>query len=163
MAPDNSETVYVRLSLPLKAKLRRLAEARGLQDSPYLRQLIEQQPDPLTKEHHMPAAIANLDVAEVANRLRSTIDEKNAERRAEGVEDGIEWAKEYATADELAKLADGESEGLNPTSESLLAFKSAQLGQDVISVDVDVEEDWPYWDGFMRGAMQVWEAVYHLV
>jgi hypothetical protein len=163
MAPDNSETVYVRLSAPLKEKLRRLAEARGLQDSPYLRQLIEQQPDPLTQERHVTAAVSNLDISAIAARLRATVDEKDAERRAEGREDGIEWAKDYATADELANLADGGADGLRPTSESLLAFKSAQLGQDVISVEVDVEEDAAYWDGFMAGAMQVWEAVYHLV
>lgn len=96
----------------------------------------------------------------VADRLRSTIDAQDVRRRKEGLDDGIEWARMYATADELSQLANGDSDALHSTSETLVAFKSAQLGQDVISVDVRAEEDWPYWESFMLGAARVWDAVH---
>lgn len=111
----------------------------------------------------MTPAVANLDLAAVAARLRSTVDAREKSERERGRRDGIDWAKDHATADDLANLADGESDGLNPHSPSLIEFTSAQLGQNLVSVDVDAEVDEAYWGGFMAGAMQVWEAVYHLV
>lgn len=103
------------------------------------------------------------DLEAVARRLRGTVDADKQARLAEGREDGIVWAKEYASVRDLAQLADGESDGIHPQSLSLIAFKSAQVGQAVISVDIDLDDDEAYWDGFMRGAMEVWEAVYDRV
>lgn len=103
------------------------------------------------------------DLDAVADRLRGTVDLANHGKRVEGRRDGIIWAKEYASVRDLTRLADGESDGIHPQSPSLLAFKSAQTGQNVVSVDIDLDDDEPYWDGFMAGAMEVWEAVYDRV
>ena len=45
------------------------------------------------------------DLHAVAERLRSTIDPSAHDRRDRGLRHGITWAKEYATAGELAQLA----------------------------------------------------------
>lgn len=105
----------------------------------------------------------NIDVGRVAARLRATVDAADQAERDRGRYDGIAWATDHATADDLAKLADGESDGLDPHSPSLIEFMSASLGQNLVEVNVDAEDQEAYWDGFMAGAMQVWEAVYHLV
>lgn len=43
---EKTNVVYVRLPDALKDKLRRLAEVQGLGDAPYIRALIEAQPEP---------------------------------------------------------------------------------------------------------------------
>lgn len=106
------------------------------------------------------------DLDAVVERLRGTVDAENAEKaaqKAEGREDGITWAKEYATVGDLEGLADGEADGLHPHSPTLRDFFRARKGWTPITlsspVPVDVVEDEEYWDGFMIGAIQVWEAV----
>lgn len=98
------------------------------------------------------------DLDAIAARLRGTLNEETTARYQEAVEDGWAWAKEYATASDLKELAD-DPNYLHPQLPSLIDFHSAKTGQDVISVDVHDAEERLYWDGFVDGAVSLWDAV----
>jgi post-segregation antitoxin (ccd killing protein) len=93
----------------------------------------------------------------VAERLRGTIDEEERQHREEGREDGIAWAREYATARELEDMASYDGSGGAFQDHSLVDFLSSKDGQNYVSIRVEIED--PYWGGFIDGAGEVWEAV----
>lgn len=98
------------------------------------------------------------DIDAVTARLRGTVDDDERKLREEGRQDGIEWAKKYATANELEHMAsyDG-SGGRFERDHSLVTFRSDKDNQHIISVGLEVEE--PYGDGFVEGAGEIWDAV----
>jgi post-segregation antitoxin (ccd killing protein) len=103
---------------------------------------------------------ATTDLAAVAERLNATIDGEDAVSYQEGREDGIEWAREHATASELRWLVTKFEPGSGSDFQgdhSLIAFESAKHGKNVISVRH--EEGNPYWHGFIDGAREVLNAV----
>ncbi len=101
---------------------------------------------------------ASKDLRAVAERLRNTIDEEDRGMRQEGYNDGVAWAREYATADELQYVA----QDFDPDRDrfdgdhSIVAFVAARDGENVISVGA---EPGPYWDGFADGAREVFGQV----
>lgn len=100
------------------------------------------------------------DLDEVAERLRGTVDATFKAKFANGRDDGIAWAKHYATVDDLTRLASEGVAALGPASPSLVEFVSATRGQRVTSVDIVVSA---YWDGFAAGAVEVWKVVHRLM
>lgn len=102
------------------------------------------------------------DIDAVAERLRSTIDQTAKHQYEGGWRDGVLWAKQYATAGELAGLAtlDTRAVHLEPPH-SLIDFSSSREGQKLIGVTVFTED--PYWNGFTKGVGEVWQAVQPLL
>jgi post-segregation antitoxin (ccd killing protein) len=101
---------------------------------------------------------ATSDIEKVAARLNTTIDEEEAELRDYGRKDGIEWARESATASELRIVVE---EGQAPESawESIRSGVEAYEGRPLI----DWSDGTPYWRGFCAGAAEVWVAVLPLL
>jgi hypothetical protein len=95
----------------------------------------------------------------VAARLRGTVDEEEDQQRQEGREDGVQWAREYATAKELRDMAGdflpGEG-GDFDAPHTIVEFFSTKDGVNLISVR---HQDDAYWRGFVDGAEEVFEAV----
>jgi post-segregation antitoxin (ccd killing protein) len=102
----------------------------------------------------------------VAARLRSTIDEEDTQKRAEGHEDGVTWAREWATARELEEIA-GPWDGtmVFDGDHTLVGFMSAKNGQNYVEIRIDNDDPATnsYWDGFSDGATEVYEAVQPLL
>lgn len=104
------------------------------------------------------------DIEAVAARLRGTAVEANQDKHDEGYDDGVRWAKQYATRDDLSYMS---SSGYDADSEELLQLPSlvdyigAKHHLNLTSVRVDHSD--PYWQGFIRGAGEVWEAVEALI
>jgi post-segregation antitoxin (ccd killing protein) len=100
------------------------------------------------------------DLEAVAARLRGTIDEDEREQRKEGHDDGVQWAREYATAAELRLIVgeDFEEDVDRDTFPSLCDFKGDQEHSYFVGVHLHVQ-DAPYWDGFVAGASEVLAAV----
>lgn len=115
-----------------------------------LRQAVDQA---ATKENLMS------DMTAVIDRLRGTIDEADRQRHDEGHEDGVRWAKQYATAAELEYIVDqyDGSGGEFTGGHSLVRFIGTKESFHVLSVPVDLNE--AYWDGFIDGAGEVWDHV----
>ncbi|PJE96915.1 hypothetical protein CUT44_15275 [Streptomyces carminius] len=108
------------------------------------------------------------DLTAVVERLRGTIGDRDRERlrsdrelREEGRDDGIAWARDYATAAELKYLVSygsgKERRGSNPLR-SLFPFLSDKRNEKVTHIPPIKAED-PYWGGFIGGAGEVWNAV----
>jgi hypothetical protein len=98
------------------------------------------------------------DINAVAERLRGTIDQGDQDKRGEGHRDGIEWAKSYATAEELEHLASLAYTTIRfDQPHTVVDFVSVRQSENFNTVQVDTEE--AYWDGFIAGAGEVWEAV----
>jgi post-segregation antitoxin (ccd killing protein) len=98
------------------------------------------------------------DIEAVAARLRGTIADEDREQHEEGRQDGIKWAKKYATARELEDMASYDGRGGDfQDDHSLVAFMTDKNRANVVSVKLDVEE--PYGAGFVAGAGEVWNAV----
>lgn len=98
------------------------------------------------------------DMAAVIERLRGTLNDEDRDKRQAGHEDGVTWAKQEATAAELEHMAtsDRPRTVLNG-DHTLVAFCSARDGENYIEVTVDAED--PYWEGFIAGAAEVWDFV----
>ncbi|MEE1941708.1 type II toxin-antitoxin system CcdA family antitoxin [Streptomyces sp. TRM 70361] len=107
-------------------------------------------------------------IAAVVERLRGTIDDRDRERlrsdrelREEGRDDGVAWARDYATAAELKYLASygsGRGREKSVPLRSLFAFLSDKRNEKVTHIPVIKAED-PYWGGFIGGAGEVWNVV----
>jgi hypothetical protein len=99
------------------------------------------------------------DIDTVVERLRDTIGAEERSKHEEGRTDGIEWAKRYATARELEDMVTGDNSDANhfQNGHSLVVFGSIKDGQSYFSVTVEPGE--PYWDGFLAGAAEIWDAV----
>jgi post-segregation antitoxin (ccd killing protein) len=105
------------------------------------------------------------DLEAVAARLRATIDEEDTQKRAEGHEDGVTWAREWATARELEEIASSWDTKTFDGDHTLVGFMSAKDGQNY--VEIRIENDDPvtnsYWNGFSDGAAEVYQAVQPLL
>lgn len=103
------------------------------------------------------------DLDAVAERLRGTITDEDKQRYQEGADDGTRWAREYATASELAHMATYDGSGGDfEEDHSLVRFVADKDGAfSYLSVRVDLEDS--YWTGFIAGASDVWEAVQPLL
>ncbi|MEJ7787362.1 MAG: type II toxin-antitoxin system CcdA family antitoxin, partial [Solirubrobacteraceae bacterium] len=105
---------------------------------------------------------ATEDIEAVATRLRATISEEGAVQEREGFEDGVRWAREWATASELREIVqwspgDG---GDFERPHTIVDYFSSKLGENVVSVGSRPDEgEYAYWDGFVRGAEEVLEKV----
>lgn len=106
---------------------------------------------------------ATRDIEAVAARLRGTVTEEDAVLRQEGYEDGISWAREWATASELRFIATDWEPGrggdlqLGQGCDSLVEFSGEKAGGN--GFGIRAEEGDPYWDGFINGAGEVLEQV----
>ncbi|MFD4788881.1 hypothetical protein ACFWN1_17860 [Streptomyces sp. NPDC058459] len=98
------------------------------------------------------------DMQAVVERLRGTQDEERQHHVDEGRELGILWAKEYATASELRKVAEGDGEayehGVGSTAGIAEFYAEVEN-----SYDPKYQEE--HNDAFVLGAREVWDAVKH--
>lgn len=99
------------------------------------------------------------DLGQVVARLRATVDAEEAEECADGAIDGMEWAKMWASARELAALSRDWLGGLDGASETLVAFMEEKYSERSIPVDVDDDDRRVYWHSFRGAALEVWDAV----
>lgn len=94
---------------------------------------------------------------EVVKRLRRDAAAAEGREREEGYQDGIAWAKGYASIEELKSLDELGSGNWLPDGHSIVDFQGAVSGQNVTNVDFDPDD--PYWEGFLDGADEVWDSV----
>ncbi|MFG2948166.1 type II toxin-antitoxin system CcdA family antitoxin [Streptomyces adustus] len=96
------------------------------------------------------------DMQAVIERLRDTRDEERQRHTDEGRELGILWAKGYATADELRKVAEGDGMDYEAGVGS-----SAGIAEFYAEVENNYDEKYQeeHNDAFVVGAREVWEAV----
>ncbi|MFD9651761.1 type II toxin-antitoxin system CcdA family antitoxin [Streptomyces mirabilis] len=96
------------------------------------------------------------DIQAVVERLRGTQNEQRQRHIDEGRELGILWAKQYATADELRKVAEGDGQDYEQGIGS-----SAGIAEFYAEVENDYDEEYQeeHNDAFVEGAREVWEAV----
>jgi post-segregation antitoxin (ccd killing protein) len=101
---------------------------------------------------------AESDLQAVAARLRDTLDEEEAEQGREGHQDGVAWARRYATATELRWIARDFEPGRGGDIQegTLLEFFSDKEGRHMVSLHPELGA---YWLGFIEGAGEVLEAV----
>ena len=143
-----------KVTIYLPDELADQARSAGLSLSPLCQQAIRKELDKVKAQE----AVSG-DLEAVAARLRGTIDEEDAEQEREGREDGIQWAREYASARELQEIAGDFMPGDGGDFEaphSIVHFFGAKDGQNVISVRHQNE---PYWHGFVAGAGEVFERL----
>lgn len=97
------------------------------------------------------------DVQAVIERLRGTQDEERQRNIDEGRELGILWAKGYATADELRKVAEGDRLSV----EKMLSSNELVLVDFYREAEHNFNEDFAddHNEGFIAGAREVWDAV----
>ncbi|MER6355680.1 type II toxin-antitoxin system CcdA family antitoxin [Streptomyces sp. NPDC001634] len=100
------------------------------------------------------------DMQAVVERLRATQNEERQRHIDEGRELGILWAKQYATADELRQVAEGDGEDYERGIGSGAGI--AEFYQEVEN-NYDEEYQEEHNDAFVEGAREVWEAVKHLL
>jgi post-segregation antitoxin (ccd killing protein) len=102
---------------------------------------------------------ATSDLERVAARLKATIEDKENMEQERGAADGREWAREFATVEELEWITEEFYPGSGGDfggDSTIRDFVSAQEHQTVISVG---HEDTAYWHGFISGAREVFDAV----
>jgi hypothetical protein len=141
-------TIYVPDELAAEAK------AAELSLSPICQRAIREELDRMKAKQ-----AATSDLEAVVARLRGTVNEEEQEMRQQGREDGIEWARKYATARELRDLAGDFMVGEGGDFEaphSIVDFFGAKDGELLISVR---HQDDAYWHGFQVGASEVLDAV----
>jgi hypothetical protein len=96
--------------------------------------------------------------ATVTASLKVTADDQEAERYRKGHGDGIVWAREYATCDELRDLVENFEPGQGDdfdSGHSLCDFANDQEHLKAVSVP---HYDDPFWRGFLAGAEEVMAA-----
>jgi hypothetical protein len=96
--------------------------------------------------------------ATAAARGSATARDPAAEEYRRGRGDGIVWARDYATADELRDLVDNFEPGRGgrfDIEHSLCEFTSDRRHASTISV---THHDNPFWRGFAAGAEEVLDA-----
>jgi len=141
-------TIYVPDELAAEAK------AAELSLSPICQRAIREELDRMKAKQ-----AATSDLEAVVARLRGTVNEEEQEMREQGREDGIEWARKYATARELRDFAGDFMVGEGGDFEaphSIVDFFGAKDGELLISVG---HQDDAYWRGFQAGASEVLDAV----
>ncbi len=92
---------------------------------------------------------------ERAARLSGTIEDQDSESYQEGRRDGMVWASEYATADELHGLVEDFELGRSynfDVNHSLYNYMDGQQHEDAPSVP---HYGNPFWRGFAAGAEEV--------
>jgi len=90
-----------------------------------------------------------------AASLSGLVEDRETESYQRGREDGMVWASEYATADELRGLVEDFEQGRNGdyhASHSLHAFMHGKKHEHASSVPNSGN---PFWQGFAAGAEQV--------
>jgi hypothetical protein len=103
-----------------------------------------------------------VDLTAVAERLRTTIDSSDQQLRAEGYDVGILWARDHATAGELAQLATLATRTIQLEHPHTVVRVMSQR-DDFSYTTIVVDTGDPYWAGFVEGASQVWDAVQPLL
>lgn len=149
-------TIYVPDDLESEAR------AAGLSLSTLTQQAIREE---LARVKAKEAATADLDA--VVQRLRGTIHEQEAEDQRAGYDDGVLWARRYATASELRYIArsfePGNDDEFYAEHMSTIVDFVDQETQPSAPVTVVRSKDSPYWHGFADGAGEVWAAVEKLL
>jgi hypothetical protein len=103
-------------------------------------------------------AAATSDIAAVDTRLKNaTTDDHKAEEYRRGREDGIAWARDYATADQLRDLVANFEPGrdgdvVDMVDHSLCDFTSDKEHVSAVSVP---HYDSPHWRGFAAGVEEI--------
>jgi len=110
----------------------------------------------LTQEVRRMEAVAEAttDLEATAERLRGTIEDQDKEHRQDGREDGIEWARTWATWSELTDLDRWDGDIRLDDGHSLSDFI-----EDRDHRDIEFSTWEPYWQGFMEGALEVRDKV----
>ena len=89
---------------------------------------------------------------------RAAAEEREAKEYRRGRGDGIAWARDYATADELRDLVENFEPGRGgdfDADHSLCDFASDKDRTKTVSVP---HHDDPFWRGFVAGAEEVMDA-----
>jgi hypothetical protein len=90
-----------------------------------------------------------------AARLSGTVEDQDSESYQRGSRDGMVWAREYATADELRGLVEDFEQGRSgdfDANHSLYNFMNGKEHEDATSVPNCGNA---FWRGFAAGAEQV--------
>jgi post-segregation antitoxin (ccd killing protein) len=149
----HKEEAVPKVNIYLPDDLADEARAAKLSLSPICQRSIREE---LDKVHAKQAATSDLKA--VAARLNDTIAEEEREQQREGHDDGVKWAREYATATELRHIAeDLERDGQFDSTHSVTRFLGDKDHQNLISRRH--EEGDAYWYGFSAGADEVLDAV----
>jgi post-segregation antitoxin (ccd killing protein) len=150
----------VRMNISVPDSLAEQVRARDLPISAICQEALR---DAVERERAKEGVRSN--IAAVVERLRGTIDDKDREKhksdremRDEGHADGIAWAKDYATAAELKYMASYDPRRDGPPLRSLFPFMSDKKNEKVTHIPLISLKD-PYWEGFVAGAGEVWNAV----
>lgn len=108
--------------------------------------------------------IVNMEQAQIVDRLRASYEKRHVVEHDNGHQHGVKWAAEIAEADELMWLADNQ----DGAAEALM--QSSHLDGTPFE-NIDLEEFWlwqvraerlpsrAFADGFVTGAIEVWETV----
>lgn len=147
----------MRLNISVPDELAEQVRARDLPISAICQEALRTAVDQAQKKEQI---MTDLDT--VVARLRATQDDAREEQRTEGHELGVLWAKEYATADDLARVAMSDrltyERGLGGTV-NVSVFEFYEV------VDHNLNEEYAdeHTEGFIDGAREVWEAVKNLI
>lgn len=130
------------------------ARAAGLSLSPIAQRAIRAEVDATRARE-----AASRDIKAVVERLRETIEKEDHMARKDGYNDGVEWARKYATADELRHIVVDWEPGVGGDLEdhTIVPFTASKTGDNFVSVRH--EEGSAYWLGFVDGASKVYEQV----
>jgi hypothetical protein len=96
--------------------------------------------------------------AAAAARPSATVDDRQAEEFRRGHGDGMVWASDYATADELRALVANFEPGRSgdfDTDHSLCNFSTDKHQTDAVTLP---HHDNQYWQGFAAGAEEILDA-----
>jgi hypothetical protein len=88
-------------------------------------------------------------------RQDATVDDRDSGAYQRGQRDGMVWARDYATPDELRGLVENFEPGRSAdfdTNHSVIKFMNGKEHKDVTSVP---HSDSPFWRGFVAGAEEV--------
>ncbi len=147
---EKTNVVYVRLPDALKEKLRRLAEAQGLGDAPYIRALIEAQPEPRQPEKEDDMEQITVETGEDYNiteaftgRWLVEPDRKDSRTGEEGWDAGAYWGVAHTKRGNIAIYSAHCNEGFagklevyktlddagNDVPEDILAMAASAMGE----------------------------------
>ena len=143
-----------KVNIYLPDELAEKARAAKLSLSPICQRAIQRELNKMKLEQD-----ATGEIAAVAARLNATVDDQEAEEYRRGRGDGIAWARDYATADELRDVVENFEPGRGDAFDrdhSLAQFTSDKEQTRAARVR---HEDSPHWRGFVAGAEEVLDAV----
>jgi post-segregation antitoxin (ccd killing protein) len=122
--------------------------------SPICQQAIREELDRMKAQQE-----TDWDIEAVASRLMGTPDNEYTQRKAAGRADGMKWARDDASINELRWLTEDGRRDTYSSDEfpTLCDFMSRKENQFFGAVVADLND--AYWIGFEAGAYEVWEKV----